>query len=166
MANEERIRELEAEIGQIAEPTGFKPVRHAAEQLPNMIAMAKNAGFKGAAAGIFAGLAAAIMGQAGPQVAIPEEAVTVPAAFTAGLKLGGGFGAAEQAAILEGGAAYREFIQLTDVTGQPIDPQLAAVAALAVGVINAGLESFSLSKLLQTIPGGEKSYPVLGARRR
>ena len=42
------------------------------------------------------------------------------------------------------------------MTGQPIDPQLAAVAALAVGVINAGLESFSLSKLLQTIPGGEK----------
>lgn len=156
MANEERIRELEAEIGQIAEPTGFKPVRYAAEQLPNMIAMAKNAGFKGAAAGMFAGLGAAIMGQLGPQAVIPEEAVTVPAAFTAGLKLGGGFGAAEQAAILEAGSAYREFIHLTDVTGQPIDPQLAAVAALAVGVINAGLESVSLSKLLQTIPGGEK----------
>ena len=74
IANEERIRELEAEIGQIAEPTGFKPVRYAAEQLPNMIAMAKNASL-GRLQNV-AGLAAFIMGQAGPQVAL-RKAVTV-----------------------------------------------------------------------------------------
>ena len=74
---------------------------------------------------MFAGLGAAIMGQLGPQAVIPEEAVTVPAAFTVGLKLGGGFGAAEQAAILEGGSAYREFIHLTDVTGQPDRPTIS-----------------------------------------
>jgi Large polyvalent protein associated domain 22 len=106
---------------------------------------------------------AALAGQAGPQVAIPEELVTVPAAFVTGV----GIGTLTEMTTFnfqqEAGGALLEFQQFRDEHGEPLDPGIAKVAALTAGALNAGLETVQVGALLRTIPGGEK---LLGAGAR
>ena len=119
-----------------------------AEQIPNTAYTAKESLlYGGAAAG-----AVTLAGQLGPQVATPEEIVTVPTAFTAG-SIVGAFNASRK---IEGGMAYDEFLQVKDEAGQSIDPDVARGAAMMVGIINGGLELVPLEKLVKTVPGIEK----------
>lgn len=84
----------------------------------------------------FAG-AAALAGQAGPQVVAPEEIITVPGAAVAGFKVGTTYKMAEQAYRLEGGLSY------LDMVDAGIDKATAQWASAGVGLVNAGLETLS-----------------------
>lgn len=86
----------------------------------------------------FAGGALAL-GQAGPQVALPEEIATVPTAFGTGLKVG----VAKSAYQSEKGASYREQIE------SGVDPKKASYISTGVGAVNAGLEFIQFDKLLK-----------------
>jgi GNAT superfamily N-acetyltransferase len=162
LEGEQRLKELETQMQEVNRPEGFAPFYYASEQLPNMLLMAEQGLKRGLqTAGGFS-LGALALGQAGPQALAPEEVVTVPGAAATGLTVGGRIGVAEAGAILEGGAAFREFINIKDKNGNPINPLLAAEAALAVGLINAGLEYASMNLLLKTIPGGSKVLDFMG----
>jgi hypothetical protein len=142
-------KELAGLEGQpVEQRPGFDPVYYAAEQVPNLAMIGKQ--------GLKRGLQGAIVGTgAGALVA----GVGAAAGAQGGFAIGGRLGAFEGVAMLEGGQAFREFKQIKDATGKPIDPVLAARAGLAVGLMNSGLEYASLHMLLRTFPGGEK---VLG----
>jgi hypothetical protein len=104
---------------------------------------------------------ALIAGQAGPQIAAPEEVVTVPAAALAGAiaagrsgaVLGWRWGAAVQAARMEGSLAYLEYEKARDADGQPLDRKTALGAAAITGIINGGLEMLGFESMLKTVPG-------------
>ena len=99
--------------------------------------------------GVAAGTTAAALGQLGPQVGLPEELVTVPLAFGAGLAAG----AARFTFDLEAGMALDDMLTFRDEFGRGIDPGAARLAALATGALNAPLESFQVSALMRSIPG-------------
>lgn len=87
---------------------------------------------------------------------IPEEVAVAPIAFGMGAKTGFAIGSMEYVFKLEAGLAYKEMLEATDVEGNKIDPEIAKIAALIIGGVNAGLEFFSLSVILNRIPGGNK----------
>lgn len=114
-------------------------------------------GIKGAAVGASAGaLTAAAIGQAGPQIAAPEEIVTVPAFATAGGRTGYIAAAAMQSYRQEVGFAFDEFADLKDLDGAPMDRDIARGAAAAVGLLNAGLDTAGNVALAKMIPGLDK----------
>lgn len=92
-----------------------------------------------ALAGTAAGLAA-IAGQAGPQIALPEEVITVPYAFRAGMKLG----SAKSNLEIEAGHAYKELLD------NGISEQTAKAIAIGVGTGNAALEAAQLDELFKS----------------
>lgn len=106
----------------------------------------------GIAYGVTGAMGAAAVGQMGPQALTPEEVITAPVAggimYAAGVKVG----SADAMFVMESGLALEEMLSLTDENGSPIDPKVAAMASMAVGGINAGLEFVGLKYL----PGGEK----------
>lgn len=81
---------------------------------------------------------AGIAGQLGPQALVPEEVVTMPGAFLAGM----GAGSAAQALEIEAGLAYNEMLEAG------ISEETARKIALTVGTVNAGLEIFQIDELL------------------
>ena len=85
-----------------------------------------------------AGGAAAIAGQIGPQVLLPEEIVTVPTAFFAGLASGN----AAAAMKIEGGHAYNELIEAG------VSHDLAQKVAVGIGAVNGSLEALQVDELL------------------
>lgn len=95
----------------------------------------------GAAASVAAGGAAALAGQAGPQIALPEEVVTVPAAMITGFTAGTLSSMAVQAYQMESGSAYLEMLD------QGYDRGVASKAAVGVGVANAMLELVGVKML-------------------
>lgn len=97
----------------------------------------------------------ALAGQAGPQIATPEELITVPSAYLMGLGVGGAYGAFEQSAILEGGHAYLEFRDIRGENGEKIDDGVARIAARVVGAVNGSIELLGLGVLAKSIPGGK-----------
>lgn len=115
------------------------------------------AGGIGAGVGAVAGAGTAlVLGNLGPQAAVPEEAATVPLFAQTGARIGGGANAMRAIFELETGQAYGEFSQFTDENGQLIDQNVAKVGALIYGATATGLEAFSLKKVLETVPGGKK----------
>lgn len=119
-------------------------------------------GAVGAAGGAAVGAAgAAIGGQLGPQVAAPEEIVTVPAAAAAGALRGGGkgaalgwrYGSAIEAARLEASLAFLEYEDMVDENGEKLDRTTALGAAAIVGLVNGGLEMVGFESMLQSVPG-------------
>lgn len=135
----------------------------AAQSLPLMISsigegfeMAVPGGLAGAGAG--AGYAA-VAGQIGPQVAVPEEFATVPIGAVTGFGFGAraGFttGTVLEAGRQEAGLAYAEFRQMRDEYGNPIDDDVAKMAAIAVGGVNGLLEVASLRAAIRAVPGGD-----------
>lgn len=120
-------------------------------------------GLKTAAGGAALGAGTALVaGQLGPQVALPEELVTVPGGAILGGRVGFKSGAAYGAFKLEAGLAFDEFADITDKTGKALDPNIAAGAAVAVGTVNAGLEMLSLNAVLDTVPGGKRLLGMVG----
>ena len=98
-----------------------------------------------AALAIGSGGAALLAGQAGPQVLLPEEVLTVPTAFALGMKAGN----AKTNMEIEGGRAYLEMLN------NGVSEETARAIATGVGGINALLETAQLDELL-------KAYKVLG----
>lgn len=74
----------------------------------------------------------------GPQAFLSPA--VIPAAAGTMYAAGVTVGAAGSMYDIESGNALKEFLAITDDNGEPIDPRIAAVAAAAVGAINAGLE--------------------------
>lgn len=134
------------------------------EQVPNLynyVMRSLTGGAMGFGAGAVTGATtAAVGGQLGPQVATPEEVVTVPgAALATGIWMGraGALSAAylysfEQTA----GPAYYEFKSMTDENGAPMDDDVARVAAMVTGAIGGGLEVIGTEKLASLVPGADK----------
>jgi hypothetical protein len=110
----------------------------------------------GLAAATGAGTGALIAGQAGPQVALPEEIITVPAASALGYAAGTTAGAATNIFRQETGLFYDEALQLRDENGQPIDKDVLKPLALGYGLLSTYLEMVGLKYISKTIPGGEK----------
>lgn len=80
---------------------------------------------------------AAALGNAGPQVLVPEEIVTVPVAAVAGFTAGSAASSLE----IEAGHAYNEMVELG------VKEDIARKIATAVGVGNASLEAFQVDEL-------------------
>ena len=74
------------------------------------------------------------------------------AGFGTGMLLGAGMENFER----EAGGAMVEYCRMKDNQGRPMDRNAARVAAVLTGAVNAGLEHFQMSKLLENIPGGDK----------
>ena len=118
-------------------------------------------GRRGLAAATAAGGAAALAGQLGPQVAAPEELLTVPAAATGAGAIGMMSGSAEASYELEAGLAYDEYLKMKTADGQrAMSPESAAFAANLVGAVNASIEMLPTAILVRAFPGGRQ---LLGA---
>lgn len=147
----------------------FKMIGAATEQLPILGSML-NAGAKPLAEGLGVGAAAGataalVAGQAGPQIAAPEEIVTVPAGAVTGGLLGlrtmipvAKAATIKQILDVEVGNAFNEYSREKDADGNQMDPQVAAYAAGGYGVLAAALESFSLSKLGNVFSGPKDAF--------
>lgn len=105
----------------------------------------------------FAGIAA-LGGQLGPQVALPEEIITVPGAFVSGVTVGGVWGSWNSSFQMESGLAFDEFLQFTDENGQPLDEDVARVAAVVAGMGAASLETVADVALAKILPGVDKLF--------
>lgn len=107
--------------------------------------------FGTAAAGV-----AAIGGQVGPQIAAPEELLTVPGAYAGGFLVGTTFGAWQASFDLEAPLAFDEFIMMRDENGQPMDEDVARAAAIVSGMGSSVLETFADLTLARIIPGVDR----------
>ncbi len=111
-------------------------------------------GGKGAIVGGATGAGVALaLGQAGPQVALPEEMVTVPGAFAFGARAGYITASTVYNYKEEAGFAFAEYEGIKDESGVPLDPAVARGAAAAAGLLNAGLETVGDIALAKMIPG-------------
>lgn len=134
----------------------------AAQQLPIMgeaIFGGLSRGVEGAAYGA---TIAALAGQAGPQIATPEELVTVPAGMATGYAVGAVAGQWEASFRLEAGLAFDEFLDFRDEEGKAIDPDIARVAALISGASGAMLEVYGVRKLGELVPGLDRLTGTFG----
>ena len=128
----------------------------ASKQIPQLIETARTAGWTSLAGGVSFGGGALAVGQMGPQVALPEEIVTVPVATLTGLGLGWKAGALQESFTLQTGFAFDEFLDYRDINDQPLDESVAKLAAITAGSINSGLELISFDALTKSIPGADK----------
>lgn len=106
-------------------------------QMVDAIPTSLNSGLAGAAAGA---TAAGLAGQAGPQVLLPEEVLTVPAATLGGFAVGSTYGMAEYTRQVEAGQAYLELSKIRNDQGKPLPEETINQAATAVGMLNSLLE--------------------------
>lgn len=155
---EGRLVEMEGQLGRKFgdESLAGGILVSAAEFAPMTVSSLAAGAETGLTAALAAGGVAAVAGQAGPQIAFPEEVVTVPGAAALGFAAGSRTGAAQYSFQQETGGAYREFKALRDEDGVPMDNATATVAAVVSGSVNAGLELFGLETLVKSFPGGEK----------
>ncbi len=110
----------------------------------------------GAATGGTAAIVAGVAGQAGPQVLLPEEIVTVPGAFLTFGSLGAAYGGAMRATQLEAGLMFDELLFMEGPNGERIDPDIAKAISFGVGSVNGLIEVAQIDELIKTIPGGKK----------
>lgn len=151
----EEAETLEAEIPGHDYGAGFwgEFITEFGKQAPQMIGGMRQGLELGIPTAMGTATIAAAAGQAGPQIATPEEIVTVPAAFGLGLSSGFVSGAALWAEEQERGAAFREMSRITDENGQPLDVEVARAASQWVGSVNALLEAGGLSAIAKNLPG-------------
>ena len=131
----------------------------AAQMLPAMvdgIISGNNLGLQGAMAG---GTAAAIAGQAGPQVVTPEEIVTVPATAALGYAAGTAAGSADYWYKQGAGSMYHQLRK------EGVPHNVSSTVAASFGAPYAAIELAQVSKLVpgvkqtaaQAVAGGIKS---------
>lgn len=137
---------------------GEQMVGATAEQLPIMWEAIKASPWGAASGGLIGALLATGAGQLGPQIVLPEEAVTVPAGTMLGIKVGGGVAAANRIRQLEAGGMYLELLDMEDEFGRKIDPRIAKAAAHSVGVINGAIELAEWGIILSTFGIGTKIF--------
>jgi len=162
---EETLKAIEKLKGQLTPDAkqdlrnlGEQMVGATAEQLPNMWEAIKASPWGAASGGLIGGLVAFGAGQLGPQIALPEETVTVPAGMMTGVKIGGGIAAANRIRQLEAGGMYLELLDMEDELGRKIDPRIAKAAAHSVGAINGALELAEWGIILSTFGIGTKVF--------
>ena len=111
-------------------------IGEAAQQIPYMVSSTFEGLKWGLPMGMGFGTIAAVAGQAGPQVAFPEEIITVPGAFVAGMKTGFAYGVIKNILEREGGSMYLDMVGkgISRKTAQPI----ALVAGTLTGVVELG----------------------------
>jgi len=127
----ERIQELEGD--------GSGMWENASEFVGQMSKTIPKAIKFGTYTGMTYSTAVAIAGQAGPQIATPEELVTVPTAFVSGFFAGFVAKMSAEAYTIESGHSYIEMIE------EGVDKDVAVYASSGVGVVNALLETAGLS---------------------
>lgn len=113
------------------------------EQLPQMalrLATSMGRGIQGAAVGAVGGMA----------VGGPAGAVAGAGVGAASGALAGGI---ETTFKQEAGSAYREFLAVKGVDGQPLDENAARGAAILSGALNASLDTIGVAALGKLIPG-------------
>lgn len=121
-----------------------------AQQLPNLIGASAYAAEYGAVGAVELGIPAAAAGSVLPGFGTLSSGT---AGASLGFRAGAAFGAGKFTAQLEAGNAYDEYLGFKDENGQPLAPEVAKAAALATGVVNAGLEVWGLEKLAESVPG-------------
>ena len=129
----ERIGEIRKREKELKGTGGFteattKILGQMSSTLPDAIAY-------GEATAIAGGGAALLAGQLGPQVALPEEIFTVPAASIGGFFAGMTAKMAEQTYRIESGANYLDMLE------QGVDKDVAKYVSTGVGLVNAALET-------------------------
>lgn len=135
---------------------------NAVKQLPIM-GETLMGGLEGGLGGASAGAgAAALAGQLGPQVALPEEFITVPGAAVIGYNAGSTAGQFQASFRLESGLSYDEFKSLRDENGAVMDDDVARGAAMVAGSAAAILETIAFRKLASVIPGVDKLVGTVG----
>ena len=110
---------------------------------------------------VFGGGALAL-GQAGPQVAAPEEVITVPGAAVVGYRVGAQMGEWQASFRMEAGLAYDEFKSMRDENGQAMDDDVARVAAIVAGSSSAILETYGFRRLAELVPGVDNLAGMVG----
>jgi len=130
--------------------------KSAANVAPMMLETSRAGAWTGLGTGAVAAGMAAAAGQAGPQVALPEEAITVPGAALLFGGIGFSYGSAKRSADIETGMMYDELMTMTDAKGNKIDPAIAGTIADSVGAVNGLLELAQIGDIIKTIPGGKK----------
>lgn len=136
---------------------GFNSWAKSAANMAPMMLETTAAGAKYAIpAGAAAGGVAFAAGQAGPQVALPEEVITVPGAALTFGSMGFLYGSANKSKDIETGLMYDELRDMVDDQGNRIDPQIMSNIAQTVGVVNGLLEIAQIGDIIKTIPGGKK----------
>lgn len=130
-----RIDALRGELRELPEAEGIaeRVFRSAAGGfLPSMQAIATEAGIGAAGGAISAG----IIGQAGPQVALPEEVFTVPL----GAAIGATASAFNEARQLWSGELARNLDEIRDANGQPLSPAVQETVKHTFGVLGGAFE--------------------------
>lgn len=119
-------------------------------QLLTMLGTAQPYALAGAAGG-------AVVGGAGGSLVGPGGTIAGAAKGAAiGYEAGNIYGMGKTAFMSEAGSSYDQYLEMKDEHGQPLDPQVAKLAALATGAINAGLMLGAGKVVQSTIPGLEK----------
>lgn len=123
------------------------------ENLSTSVEVAKEAGLTGAIVGGVGAIGGALWGlRKGNPIGGMLEG------FSAGVRLGGGTGAARKSFELEAGFARQELKNMKDKDGQPLPEDLVNNASIGVGIANAGLETIGLAAELKTFPGMDKVF--------
>lgn len=154
-----RIEELKKKMPtqeQVFSSLPEKAVAKMVEMLPIMTGGIPKGIKVGTATGLAAAGSAAIAGQLGPQIAAPEEIITVPSAFSLMFTAGLSTAMVEDIMRIEAGLAYDELLDLRDEEGNLINPEIARWTAAGVGTINALLEMAQIKLAFKTIPGGDR----------
>lgn len=128
----------------------------ASNMLPMMFDTAIEGGKYGVTAATTAGAIALVAGQAGPQVALPEELVTVPLSMGGGFVFGAAVGGTIKATEIEAGLQFAALTQMKGPSGEQLDFQSMRAISLGVGIINGLIEVAQIDEILKTIPGGKK----------
>lgn len=112
------------------------------ELAPYMLDSAIQGAVYGEGMGVAAAGAAALAGQAGPQIALPEEIITVPGAYIAGRSVGQAYGTWMNASKVEGGQLFKSLIQ------DGVEPKTARTFAVPAGYMIGALELLQVERLL------------------
>ncbi|MCA9269224.1 MAG: hypothetical protein KDA41_12170, partial [Planctomycetales bacterium] len=134
----------------------------AMQQLPIMGETLMESIAGGAGGAVAGGGAALVGGQLGPQVALPEELITVPAGAAVGFRVGSLAGQWHAAFKLEAGLAYDEFRNLRDEDGNAMDDDVARAAAVVAGSASSLLETYGFRKMASVVPGLDRVSGMLG----
>lgn len=112
------------------------------ELAPYMLDSAIQGTIYGEAMGATAAGAALLAGQAGPQALLPEEIITVPAAYIGGKSVGQAWGTWMNASKVEGGGIFKSMVQ------DGIDPGTARNFSIPAGYLVGAIELLQVERLL------------------
>jgi hypothetical protein len=124
---------------------GEKFVGASAELAPYMLDSAVESIKYGEYFGAAAATAALIGGQAGPQAALPEEVITVPAAYLMGKVVGQVYGSWMNATQVEGGMVFKELLD------NGVEPKTAKQWAVPAGYLIGAVEMLQLKQMIPVL---------------